>query len=1426
MVKAAATLEIQLIADVARLQKDMREMQKAVDAATGGVSTSFNNAGAAATKMARDAQAAAAGVTRMGNSGKLAGHHMANLGFQVQDVIVSLQAGQNPLTVFIQQGGQIGQIAAQAGVGIGGIARALLGMAGAAAVAVVTSPLLLGIAAAAGTAYGAFKLFQSEVKKTGEIDNFAKSLGLTKKEMKELEGVGLTAGDVFTGLWRTIDQGLGLSGVFSSIKSWAVDAFKTALDFGLNAVAGLYAGWAGSFNAIRIIWSRFPAIMGDAAAQAANAAIGAVEWLLNKSIDGLNAYARLVNKILEALGVSTRLGQFEHQNLEKMALNSSGAIAASAKEIRDGYVGAFNDAKSAVRGFGAEWAKNSIAASKDRLRRQADKLIDDRADKKPKKDAAGESLAREIAATEALIGGLYKLADAYQVSDVEAFKAEVRAKATADAIKKQADVDTYVAQQMRLAVAQRAVEGAKAIAGLAAQTSAQKAVNDAVAAGTLNAEQASNVLRDEAQLRPLIVAEAVAEGIEKAKLTTIIERLRKEHAAANAETARAQALSAIANAKNDIERMQLELSLIGKTNAERALALAQLEAEQKLRGQGVSPEDAAALTALTIARATAQAALTAASDNYNKSLAYQAELLDLIDEKTENLADSLSSAFGNVGNSIGTAITALSRYAAVQADLDRDHQAAMDAGLSTEKEKRLYAIASANAQMRGINQMVGGLKGLFKEHSAGYKAMAAAEKALAVVQLIQTARSVAAGAAKMFAQLGPFAFPVVAAMLGVMASLGFGGGGGGGSASIPSAQDLQDAQGTGSVLGDATAKSESIARSLEIMTKNSNRDLEYSNAMVKSLRAIENGIGALAGLVAKQLGVPGGAFDQTALGLGSKSSSPFSGTAGMALIGGALFGPLGAIAGAVLKNIPIIGDILGAIGKFIFSTKTTVTLLDQGIKFAGATIEDILNNGIDGLTYQDIKVKKKKKLFGIGVGGSTKVKTVTQELDSALEDQVGLLIGNLRDSVVFAAQVIGLDVADALDTFKVEIGKISLMDLKGDEVTKALESVFSKVADDMAGFAVTGLSDFQKVGEGVFETLMRLAKDYMTIDASLKSIGMTFGAVGAASVEARENLIDLFGSLDAFTEQTQFFRENFLSDAEQIAPIATALRAELARLGLAGVQTRDQFKAAVLGLDLTTAAGRDMYASLLAVAPAFDKVTEYVEEANRAVSDAFKSTVSEFEGYAKSLIKYRDELRQGTLASGNPYGAARSAFLSTAALAAQGNAAGLSGLEGAGKALLSASRDNASSFNAYLRDVAMVANAVDAGIFAATETADYAQLQLDALNNSVGILASIDAGIVNVQTLLGGTSAPATVSTVTAAAPTTSSGTDPVTAELRTMRAEAAATNKQIAENTAAILSLHRRWDGDGLRVKTDADTPLDVTLANTADAPVYVDQI
>jgi hypothetical protein len=1055
---------------------------------------------------------------------------------------------------------------------------------------------------------------------------------------------------------------------------------------------------------------------------------------------------------------------------------------------------------------------NIIGAAEKRIKDAADAIIADRTDKKPKKQG-DHGLAEALAELDAQIKGQLALAQAYQVSDAAAIKAEAHQKAEEEAIRHKGQVALFYEKELALAVAKRAADGGKLIGDLAAQTAAQKAVNDAVADGTITAAQASQQLQNEAQLRPLIAAEAVAEGNAKKMLADIIARLRNEQAKSNDEVNRGQVIAATGDAQKQLDRLKLEASLIGATNVERAKAIALLEAEQFLKDHPSStaegsPDFAEAKkhtqdyikTVVDLAVQTAQN--QTAQDNYNASLAYTAELMGLLADRAQGIGSILSDAFGGFGDSIGGAISALADYQAAEAQIEQDRKAAMKAAgtdaAALAKVETLYATKSANARIAATGTVIHSLKGLFKEHSAGYKAMEAIEKAYAIFQAVQTALAIARdiahtassvanagvrttantaeGGSKIFAQLGMFAFPVVAAMVAVLAALGAKGHGGGGGAPPTSAEDLQAAAGTGTVLGDSKAKSASIANSLEIVAANTNKDLEYSNAMLQALRNIDTSIAKMAGTVARQISVSGSLFDTSKLRLGSTGSSGFLG---------------------------------------LFSSSTQRNLFDLGIQLTATTVGNIIANGIAGSTYQIVEqIKHKSGFLGIGGGTSTSYITTKGQIDPAITQAIQDVIKSLRDGLVAAADVLGLAGAQAiLDSFNVSLGKISFKDMTGKEIEDQLNAIFSSIGDQMAAKLLPSLKSMQKVGEGLFETFIRVAKEYEAVDIALKSIGREFGAVGVASIGARDALVQLFGGLDQFIESTDFFRDQFLTEAEQIAPIQASVVAELQRLGLAGITTRDQFKQAVLGLDLTTDAGRQLYASLLAVAPAFDKVLDYFDQLNKQTMQTLQSTIDQFTKFAESLKKYRDSLFATDAAQGNAYQTLKARFIATANLAATGDATALGGLEQSGKDFLTAAKNNASSLQDYYRDVALVARGVDKGIFAAESTADYAQLQLDALKNATTILGTIAQNTAATAAALGApVAAPVSAPTTT----TQTAQSAQVSADIQQLRTDLNAALAAIATNTGSMDRQLKRWDdSDALKITTSSDDPLPVNLSS-----------
>jgi len=450
----------------------------------------------------------------------------------------------------------------------------------------------------------------------------------------------------------------------------------------------------------------------------------------------------------------------------------------------------------------------------------------------------------------------------------------------------------------------------------------------------------------------------------------------------------------------------------------------------------------------------------------------------------------------------------------------------------------------------------------------------------------------------------------LAAVVGIGAKMG----GGLGSGGDTTAADRQAATGTGSVFGDSKAKSDSIAHAVQLTAANSNIALNYTMSMAASLRNIENSLSGLGNVLIRSGGLTGETAGVQA-GVGTKlGSSKIT----EASIGMALGGPVGAAGVLLLDKLTggWVSKELGKIGNSIFGGN--VHALDTGLTAGRISLGGVISGGLQASQYTDTKTDG-------GWFSSDKYRTQTSGLGAEANQQLTQAVKDMAKGVTEDAKLLGVggDAFNArLNQFVVDIGKISTKGLTGDQIQKQLEAAFSKVGDDMAKFAVGGLEKYAKVGEGYFETLTRVATDYANVGAIFDSLGKSLTVVSASttafgdhiggffgkmvngfvdymkqslptvstlSVEARERLVELAGGIDKMASQASGFAQNFLTKAEQLAPVSKYVNDQLAALGYTSIKTRDDFKNLILGLDVSTQKGAEQYTALMALQDAFAK---------------------------------------------------------------------------------------------------------------------------------------------------------------------------------------------------------------------------------------------
>ncbi|WP_278983277.1 D-alanyl-D-alanine carboxypeptidase family protein [Sphingobium yanoikuyae] len=598
-----------------------------------------------------------------------------------------------------------------------------------------------------------------------------------------------------------------------------------------------------------------------------------------------------------------------------------------------------------------------------------------------------------------------------------------------------------------------------------------------------------------------------------------------------------------------------------------------------------------------IALQTDAAALRQAGiDNARDALAAYMDDLDTVSAQVDRVAANMRDAFGSVGGAIGGLVTVLDEYGRRQAQIDRERELGL---LTAEKEAALRKRAAID-QVGFFGDMSASAKGFFKEGSDGYKAMEAAEKAFRAVEFalsvrsmaqdaIETASSIAKSGARtatkaveaVVSAISSLPFPLnlaagaatIAALAGIGVSVA--GSFGGGGNTLPKAND-----GSGTVLGDASAKSDSIKRAIDSLKEVDVNMLSYSRQMAASLSSIEGQIGGFAKLVLRTDNV-------------NASSGVAEGFKANAI-------------GSVLSNIPIIGGLLGG----LFGTKTKV--LASGLFGGPQTLEDILGSGFDASYYSDIQ--KKKKFFGLTT--STKYSTQYGSADNELENQFTLILRSFNDAILAAAGPLGTstdEITRRLNGFVLNIGKIDLQGLTGEEIEEKLSAVFGAAADDMARAAFPGMEKFQKVGEGLFETLVRVASTTETVTASLHMLG---SSAATMSVDLKMALADQFDSVSSLSDAIESYFETYYAKTEQAAARQAQFADVFDSLGLSMPSTLAGFRALVEAQDLTTSAGQSTYATLLQLAPAFADLQSAMNGAKSAAD-----ILSEREDLQRQLLE-------------------------------------------------------------------------------------------------------------------------------------------------------------------------------------------------------------
>jgi hypothetical protein len=501
-------------------------------------------------------------------------------------------------------------------------------------------------------------------------------------------------------------------------------------------------------------------------------------------------------------------------------------------------------------------------------------------------------------------------------------------------------------------------------------------------------------------------------------------------------------------------------------------------------------------------------------------------------------------------------------------------------------------------ELQGYSQLSGAMSQMFGESSREAAAFRVVQDGLALSAAVASIASAGMG--------DPYtAIPRVIAMTATMSSLLQNIGQTIGSSSISSSSDsfsaMAESTGTGTSFGIMSESSESIINSLDLMS-------DFAEPQYRAIVTMSNNITTLNSNIGK--------FVNQAITQGD-TSSDFNNVSWASTSFDSLTNSIVNNVASTLLNTMTFGladAILGGFG----SSSTTRNLTDYGAKFNKQLITSAIED-IDSNAYQIIKtVTKSSSFWGLSSSTSTSYKTSYSDLDNTLNENMSMIIEDIYDSVIFASTAIGLDrltTIEDLSDFMIDSAKISF-NKSGDKIEDDFTSYISSISDLLSEDALNGILDtYRQVGEGLFETLSRVATEVTVVSQLLDTID-NMSIDKDSILGASQNLITLSGSLDEFSNITSTYYDSYFSDAEKLEDTTRMLGTIFNELGVIMPSTYEGFRNIVESLDLNTYAGQEAYIELM------------------KISDAFRDIGDAAENYASNIKSWQDSFKtQEELAS-------------------------------------------------------------------------------------------------------------------------------------------------------------------------------------------------
>ncbi len=498
-----------------------------------------------------------------------------------------------------------------------------------------------------------------------------------------------------------------------------------------------------------------------------------------------------------------------------------------------------------------------------------------------------------------------------------------------------------------------------------------------------------------------------------------------------------------------------------------------------------------------------------------------------------------------------------------------------------------------------------------------------------------------------------------------------------------------------------------------------------------------------------------------------------------ASIGMGIGGPLGAVVGGLLGSVAGggLGKLLGGGGETRSGASYRVDADGAVKKFqgpsggeiAGDAVRKLMGDTGDGINKMFEQLGSSARLEGFTSGLQTSKKGKAFVFSGGRID--GKWVGEDRDPRVENGQKINgvekkgsMTAEEALKAYELELKQFTIQALQSasdlPQIIKGkLEGIDAEsISADAANSLLTDINTIVTAVNGFRE--------------AVKTLPDAFNSVKNLSFDAAASLIEFAGGIDNLAQQMSGYYDGYYSEAEKLDTLSRQVSDALSGVGIAMPKTRAEFRELVESLDLNTEAGRKAYATMMQTAGAFGQVADaaaqaaevslaavYAERlaiadeyaglldaAVQRVRDAYareisakQALVQRLAGYVDSLKRLRDQLKVGDLSTGGPedrYREAEKLWKDTLAKAQGGDIEAQGALASIGEQFLQISREYNASNTQYASDWQAVYDQLGKQEEAARNQLSHEQRQLGTLQSQLDELVGANETLLTIAEAL------------------------------------------------------------------------------------------